>query len=1117
MYVDLNGALARKTKKEVPKMKKKDEYYSHISANEILEEFCVQYPAGLSSQEASERLEKYGKNKMADTPKTPFWSLILSQFEDKLVRLLLLAVFLSLATSLFDSAYWDVVEASIILLILVLNAIVGVFQENRTEKSIDALKACNAVCTVVRRDDKPVCIPADGLVPGDLVELSVGDRVPADIRLVELRSTTFRTAEYILSGESKEITKTVDCIAESQTYPLNMAFSGTDVVYGRAIGVVLFTGSATELGSIHQLVTSQSDGKTPLQTTLDKFGTALSKLIGCICVLVFAITMMHWYCLQTVINGNLVLNSFGAAFIHSFKVAVALGVAAIPEGLPAVVTTCLSLGARHLSRQNAIVRDLGSVETLGRCNVVCCDKTGTLTTGAMSVAEVCTLNSQGELQMYGLRNTQYSVRRNSISARANEDADKSNEGALTEMKSLSLISPFSADKALYYLSLTSVLCNEAVLQHNADKNVTEKIGSATEAALLVMSEKLAFGTCLQSYKSDAFCPPSIEGERVIHRRCNLSTGIESPKSTGAPRTTSFRSSMEACWKREAILEFTRCRKSMSILCSFKGMIKDLNNPFFQKEYSTDFNPSESFLFVKGAPEELLARSTSVMLSNGSHIPLTDVIRQKMDNELSNLASSKSLRLIGFAFRKISKEILNLPLSDPSRFVEVEDGLTYVGSCGMLDPPREEIAEAISQCRRSGIRVIVITGDRKETAVSLCQQIGLLPSVVSDSSCNENASQNCLDNFVYTGVQFNSMSYKLQKKAIMSAVIFCRADPSLKMLLVQLLQEQNLICAMTGDGVNDAPALKKADMGIAMGSGTEVAKSASNMILADDNFATIVSAIHEGRCVFRNTKLFIRYLISSNIGEVGCVLAISFFPGLPELLTPIQLLWVNLVTDGLPAMALSFNSPDIDIMSEPPRPVDEPIIDSWILFTRYLFIGGYIGFATVASYLWWFLSSGYTFNFLSDINSYQRCMRLGREDCNAFIDPKTARAICLSTLVMVEMFNALNALSENNSLLVVRPTSNVWLLAAIAFSLLLHFIIMYVPFFANIFGISPLGVPQEVLKAAPLWSVVLPAHFSEWGVVLLCSFPVIIIDETMKCVARKIGHRTKSISQKKSIS
>eukprot|EP00796_Vickermania_ingenoplastis_P010661 gene10661-7407_t len=906
------------------------------NVDEVLKELKVDAGVGLSSDQVAERLHIGTEN--------PFWQLVLDQFGDMMVRILLVAAFISYGVSVMEGDYYDFVEPGIILLILILNAIVGVFQENRAEEAIDALKTYTATTAVVLRDGRLLNVDAEDLVPGDVAEMSVGTRVPADIRIIDIHSTTFRTDQSILSGESEEVMKITDAVQGDQRFPMNMVFSGTSVVYGRARGVVIHTGRETEIGSIQRHVQDQDDVKTPLQLKLDEFGVLLSKVIGYICLLVFAVNMLHWYRHFDNTLEIPIYEKYGEPVVHSLKVAVALAVAAIPEGLPAVVTTCLALGTRRLSRRNALIRDLGSVETLGRCTVICSDKTGTLTTNMMSVMEICTLSADGTVKSYHLQDTKLDVIGGTL---------MSPDGAV-------LPQPFD-DAALHQLSMVSVLCNEAALKYNSEKNMTEKVGEATEAALLVMSEKLALGS----------------------------------KTGDIKNTCAFRDSVEKKWKTKATLEFTRCRKSMSVRCSSVEDQKDA-------------------LFVKGAPEELLQRSTHVLLGDGAIVELTESLRDKLDKRIDALSAELALRAIGFAFKPLGAEE-DLDLTNPSNFVEVESNMIFVGACGMIDPPREDVPDAIRKCQSAGIRVVVITGDKRETAVAICQKVGLLGSKIKHGE-------------VLSGTEFDAMLPEQKKEAAKTAVLFCRADPSHKMQLQ-----------------------------------------------------------------------FIRYLISSNIGEVACVLTTGVL-GLPEALTPIQLLWVNLVTDGLPATALSFNKPDDDIMEQPPRSVDEPIVNSW-LFIRYVVVGAYVGLSTVFSFLWWFSANGYSY---LDLKNASGCV----DDsgvCGVLGNPKTARAIALSNLVVVEMFNALNALSENSSILVTRPSSNVWLIFTIASSIFLHLIIMYVPFFADLFSITPLGVAPAVLEAAPAWSVLIPTDFTEWRFILLCSFPVILIDELLKLITRMFSH------------
>ena len=974
---------------------------------------------GLTTADAADRLAHFGPNELPEVPPTPFWKLVLEQFDDGLVRILLVAAAVSFAMALLEGDQHGFVEPFVILLILILNAAVGVWQENKAESAIDALKSFVPKTATVVRDGTHVHLAAEHLVPGDIVEVAVGNRVPADMRVLELLSTTLRADQSILNGESVEVLKHADTISgRHERFPSNMVYSGTAIVYGKARCVVIRTGTSTEIGSIERDVREQEDVKTPLQLKLDEFGELLSKVIGWICLAVFVINLGRWFYAHrgTDTTGKQWWELYLAPVVNCLQVAVALAVAAIPEGLPAVVTTCLALGTRKMAQHNAIVRSLPSVETLGRCTVICSDKTGTLTTNMMSVLQaftVGTTSSKGgvvPLRRYTLDDSKYNVVCNTV---------KEN-GHLVHR-------PLAGDSALSVMASIAVMCNDASLTVNAKTGQVEKVGEATEAALLTFAEKM-----------------HAEESGNIHK---------------------FRDETSEQWKKNTTLEFTRKRKSMGVHC-------------------TSSNGKIHNLFVKGAPEAVLSRCTRILLNNGDIVPLSSTLRDAVEKEVSVMSGNElALRCIGFAFKAVA-DASKLDLSDPDKFEKVESEMTFVGTLGMIDPPRGEVREAIAKCRTAGIRVIVITGDNKETAEAICRKIGLL----SEDAPEKDVS--------FTGHEFSEMSAEQKRQAIRTAKLFSRTDPSHKMALVQLLQDERLICAMTGDGVNDAPALKKADIGIAMGSGTEVAKAASNMVLADDNFATVVKAVREGRAIYNNTKQFIRYLISSNIGEVVCIL-ITGLVGLPDALAPVQLLWVNLVTDGLPATALGFNSPDPDIMEQEPRRLDEPIVNGWLFF-RYMIVGTYVGLATVGGFLWWFLAHGFTWYELMNFNE---CTTTDK--CAILENPETARAIALSILVVVEMFNALNALSENQSIVVVRPSTNKYLLVAIASSMFLHFAIMYVPALAATFAIAPLGVPPHVVKSAAPWSILIPEDFSDWKAVLVFSVPVLFIDEGLKLASRML--------------
>merc|ERR1712168_219163 len=509
-------------------------------------------------------------------------------------------------------------------------------------------------------------------------------------------------------------------------------------------------------------------------------------------------------------------------------------------------------------------------------------------------------------------------------------------------------------------------------------------------------------------------------------------------------------------KKNFTLEFSRDRKSMSAYCTpAKG-------------------DGGAKMFVKGAPEGVIDRCAYVRVGT-TRVPLTGVVRDKIMTVIKEWGTGRdTLRCLALATRDTPLKVEEMVLEDSTKFADYETDLTFVGCVGMLDPPRKEVTPAIELCRAAGIRVIMITGDNKGTAIAICRRIGIF---TEDEDVEGKA---------FTGREFDDLPSDEQGPAVQRACCFARVEPAHKSKIVEFLQGYDEITAMTGDGVNDAPALKKAEIGIAMGSGTAVAKSASEMVLADDNFSSIVSAVEEGRAIYANMKQFIRYLISSNVGEVVCIFLTAAL-GLPEALIPVQLLWVNLVTDGLPATALGFNPPDLDIMGKPPRHAKEPLISGWLFF-RYMAIGGYVGWATVAAAAYWFMydaeGPGVTYHQLSHhLACYGQPENFKGLECTIFNDPQPM-TMALSVLVTIEMLNALNSLSENQSLLVMPPTQNMWLLGAMALSFSLHFVILYIDVLTTVFQTYPIGV-------------------TDWITVFKISFPVIIIDEALKFVARRI--------------
>lgn len=992
---------------------------------------------------------RFGANEMPEEKGQNFIKLILKQFDDLLVKILIVAAIVSFILAAVDGdGELAFVEPTVIVLILIANATVGVVTETNAEKAIEELKAYQADLATVLRDGRLRVVKASALVPGDIIELAVGAKVPADCRIIGILSSTLRVDQAILTGESGSVEKEAGHIEDIERArravvqdKTCLLFSGTVVSVGRARAVVVGTGLNTAIGKIRDAMKNHGGGDdeeelTPLKKKLDEFGRLLSKVIAVVCILVWVVNIGHF--------GDPLYGGWFRGMVYYLKIAVALAVAAIPEGLPAVVTTCLALGTRKMAKRHAIVRSLPSVETLGCTTVVCSDKTGTLTTNAMCVQKMCVVDRTKQ-RSNSSRNGGSSVNVGSSTSLLREFDVEGNSYApngLILEASNGVISPrqqrfnpinkdvvkHPADlPSVLHLSICASLCNDSTLTFDLNKREFVKIGESTEVALRVLSEKIGLPgfdampsalTKLSEQERASYCAAYWAGQ----------------------------------FKRVEQLDFTRDRKMMSTLCSRKGT---------------------NILFSKGAPEAVLAKCTNALTNaKGAAEPMNDQVRKDLNDVLAKYAKT-SLRVLALAMRP-------MPAKQTQIDAEDENDLTFLGFVGIADPPRAEVARAIATCRGAGIRVVMVTGDNKTTAESIGAQIGLIEAdAFGEPIVPDGAS--------LQGVDFEELKSEREKsEAVTRLSIFSRVEPAHKAKLVELLKNQKHVVAMTGDGVNDAPALKRADIGVSMGSGTEVAKHASDMVLADDNFATIVSAVAEGRAIYDNTKAFIRYMVSSNIGEVVCIF-IAAALGMPETLCPVQLLWVNLVTDGLPATALGFNKPDRDIMRQRPRSPTEPIVDSW-LFIRYLIVGVYVGIVTVVAFAWWFMyfENGPLLSW-SDLTSFEQCVE-GAHDysCQIFKDRRPS-TMSMTVLVTVEMFNALNALSENSSLLKHPPWSNKWLLGAIFISMALHAMILYVPWMNITFSVSYLS-------------------WKEWKAVLWLSFPVIVCDEILKALTRKFKKR-----------
>ncbi|NWZ94273.1 AT2A3 ATPase, partial [Nesospiza acunhae] len=968
-----------------------------IPVLDVLRRFGVSESCGLSPEQVRRNREKYGPNGKS------LWELVLEQFEDLLVRILLMAAFLSFILAWFEEGEETTtafVEPIVIIMILIANAVVGVWQERNAESAIEALKEYEPEMGKVIRADRSgvqrIC--ARDIVPGDIVEVAVGDKVPADIRIIEIRSTTLRVDQSILTGESVSVIKHADPIPDPRAVnqdKKNMLFSGTNIAAGKAVGIVIATGVYTEIGKIRNQMVETEPEKTPLQQKLDEFSQQLSKVIFLVCIVVWVINISHF---SDPVHGG----SWFRGAIYYFKISVALAVAAIPEGLPAVITTCLALGTRRMARKNAIVRSLPSVETLGCTSVICSDKTGTLTTNQMSVCRMFIMEkvegSQCSLHEFSITGSTYAP-----------------EGQILKDEQPVQCGQYDG---LVELATICALCNDSSLDYNESKKVYEKVGEATETALTCLVEKMnVFNTDLS-------------------------------KLSKVERANACNSVIKQLMRKECTLEFSRDRKSMSVYCTPSG---------------PGSNSAGSKMFVKGAPESVIERCTHVRVGTAK-VPLTAPVRDKILGRIRDWGMGMdTLRCLALATQDAPMRRESMQLHDSAAFVHYENNLTFVGCVGMLDPPRKEVTSSIEMCRKAGIRVIMITGDNKGTAVAICRRIGIF-------SESEDVSGRA-----YTGREFDELPPEEQRQACREARCFARVEPAHKSRIVEYLQSFNEITAMTGDGVNDAPALKKAEIGIAMGSGTAVAKSAAEMVLSDDNFSTIVSAVEEGRAIYSNMKQFIRYLISSNVGEVVCIFLTAIL-GLPEALIPVQLLWVNL---GIFRGGTRGSEVNPEITTQQGSLSGAGVRVS-LLATVY------VGLATVGAATWWFLydAEGPQVSF-HQLRNFMRCTEdnpiFEGIDCEIF-ESRYPTTMALSVLVTIEMCNALNSVSENQSLLRMPPWLNIWLLGAIIMSMALHFFILYVKPMPLIFQVTPLSWPQ-------------------WVVVMKISLPVILLDEGLKYLSR----------------
>lgn len=843
---------------------------------------------GLSSEEAKKRLERYGKNRLPETGKKNPFLRFLSHFNDVLIYVLLAS---AAVTALLE--HW--LDTSVILGVVIINAVVGFLQEGKAEKAIEAVGNMLSVENRVLRDGRKKTIPAEELVPGDIVMLSSGDRVPADLRILEVHE--FRVNEASLTGEAETVAKSPDPVDEEAALGDRtcMAYSGTIVASGTATAVVVATGEKTEIGRINRMLSDVKTMATPLMRQVNRFGVILSVIILALAGSILALGLFL---------ARMPLEDL-------FLAVVAIAVAAIPEGLPAVISIILAIGVRRMAGRNAIIRRLPGVETLGSVAVICTDKTGTLTKSEMTVTRV--VMAKAAIDVGG--------------------AGYAPDGFLTkDGKPVGL----EENKAFMWFVTAGAVCNEARLfEDDGSWNID---GNPTEGALLTLAKKAG-----------------LEPEEAMKR-----------------------------WKRVDAIPFESDHKFMATLNESDGNRK---------------------VFLKGAPEAVLPRCDSQMQENGQMEELDEGLWERLSGDLAD----EGFRLLAVA---IADDASGKDVID---FGDVEKGFTLIGFAAIMDPPRPEAIEAVEECRRAGIQVKMITGDHARTAAAIAKSMG-----ISDRE------------HVMTGPEIEKTTDEELADLVKDIDVFARVSPEHKLRLVTALQKLGYITAMTGDGVNDAPALKKADIGIAMGKkGTEAAKEAAEMILADDNFASIVHAVEEGRTVYDNLKKTILFMLPTNGGE-ALVIVTAIALGFVIPLTPVQVLWVNMVTAVTLALALAFEPMERDVMERPPRPPKEPLVQLSMLFrisyVSVLLMAGAFGMFA------WYKAGG-----------------AGNE---------FARTVAVNTLIIGEivyLFNSRYIKDSSLSLKGLRATPQVWA-AAIAV-LVLQMPFTYLPLMQSVFGTVSIGVVE----------------------------------------------------------
>jgi Ca2+-transporting ATPase len=930
-----------------------------LKSEEVLRHLQVQ-EKGLTTGEARERQSQYGPNQLQEAPRPTFLQMLWEQLNNFVVILLIVA-------SVISALLGDYVESAAIMAIVALNAVLGIVQERRAEEALAALKKLAAPDAQVIRDGSRKSIPAYELVPGDIVFLEAGNYVPADIRLLE--AINLRLEEASLTGESLPVQKNAATILD-RNVPLgdrkNTAFMGTLVSYGRGRGVVTSTGMRTQLGLIATMLQNVESEETPLQRRLDQLGKSLSYAALLLVAIVFVVALINQTGIGELFTGPLgYLKEYAEVITEVFIIAISLAIAAVPEGLPAVVTISLALGMREMIKRHALIRKLSSVETLGSATVICSDKTGTLTQNEMTVTRLWVDN-----QLFSLTGTGYVP------------------------KGEFLIEGKPVEIARYPAALTTlwlgVLNNDAEIETTGatDNQQTYRIvGDPTEGALLVAATK-----------------------------------------AGAEHLQ-----IDRAYPRENEVPFDSERKRMITIHNVSEPDPNDLSPFRNSKMK-DWD----VVAVKGAPDVVLELCSYYQTMDDQSQPLDDAARKRILSA-NDAMTRDALRVLGVAYR-VEEDVPDNP--EDIKADELEKELIFVGLLGMIDPAREEVKSALEHARHAGIRTVMITGDYPNTARAIAENISLLRPGKS----------------VLTGAQLDAMSDDELRKVIEDTDVFARVSPEHKMRIVDALQANNEIVAMTGDGVNDAPAIKRADIGVAMGiTGTDVAKETADMVLTDDNYASIVAAVEQGRIIYSNIRKFVFFLLSSNVAEI-MIIFLATLAGLPAPLTAIQLLWLNLITDGAPALALAVEKGDPDIMNQKPRAKSEPIVNRsmtiGLIVQTFTQTGAVLTAFTFG--LLWHLEAGAVVagNPLTYILDH---------DWRG-VDVQTAETMAFVTLSLCELFRAYTVRSERASIFQIGIFSNRYMQYAVGLSVALLLLVCSVPFLQPIFNTHFLSLRE--------WSVVL---------------------------------------------